>query len=144
MGIRYNIDRYMSTHEDWRYLTQVLCDNQPYENSSSQMIIHNPSTTHNLNYYYNGQAGNWNIDFNADGLWSPTKEIQNTTEIINEHNENHINTLNETTTRFMLPSWYSHILCGKGTYRSEVNTLIPSAPTFISIRKVSLPMTTAR
>lgn len=95
MGIRYNIDRYMSTHEDWRYLTQVLCDNQPYENSSSQMIIHNPSTTHNLNYYYNGQAGNWNIDFNADGLWSPTKEIQNTTEIINEHNENHINTLNE-------------------------------------------------
>ena len=76
MGIRYNIDRYMSTHEDWRYLTQVLCDNQPYENSSSQMIIHNPSTTHNLNYYYNGQAGNWNIDFNADGYGALPKRYK--------------------------------------------------------------------
>lgn len=95
MGIRYNIDRYMATHGDWRYLTQVFSDNQLYEKSFSRMMLYDPSTSHNLNYYYNGQINNWNIDFNADGLWSPTKETQNTTEIINEHDENHVNTFNE-------------------------------------------------
>lgn len=95
MGIRYNIDRYMATHGDWRYLTQVFSDNQLYEKNFSRMMLYDPSTSHNLNYYYNGQINNWNIDFNADGLWSPTKETQNTTEIINEHDENHVNTFNE-------------------------------------------------
>lgn len=95
MGIRYDIDRYMATHGDWRYLTQVFSDNQLYEKSFSRMMLYDPSTSHNLNYYYNGQINNWNIDFNADGLWSPTKETQNTTEIINEHDENHVNTFNE-------------------------------------------------
>ncbi|WP_244436454.1 hypothetical protein [Bacteroides timonensis] len=95
MGVRYDVDRYMSTYGDWRYLTQVFCDGQLYENSFSRMIIYDPSTRHNLNYYYNGQVGSWNIDFNADGLWNPTKETQQTTEIINERDENHINTFNE-------------------------------------------------
>lgn len=95
MGIRYNIDRYMSTYGDWRYLTQVFCDNQSYENSSSRMILYDPSTSHSLNYYYIGKVGDWNIDFNADGLWNPTKETQHTTEVINELDENHVNTFNE-------------------------------------------------
>lgn len=95
MGVRYDIDRYMSTFGDWRYITQVFADNQLYENSSSRMLIYDPSTRHSLNYYYNGQVGNWNIDFNADGLWNPTKETQHTTEIIGESDENHINTYNE-------------------------------------------------
>lgn len=95
MGVRYDIDRYMSTFGDWRYITQVFADNQLYENSSSRMLIYDPSTRHSLNYYYNGQMGDWSIDFNADGLWNPTKETQHTTEIINETEENHINTYNE-------------------------------------------------
>lgn len=95
MGIRYDIDRYMNTFGDWLYITQVFCDDRLYENSTSRMLIYNPSTTHSLNYYYNGQAGDWNIDFNADGLWSPTKETQHTTELINEQDKNEINTFNE-------------------------------------------------
>lgn len=95
MGVRYDVDRYMSTFGDWRYVTKVFADNQLYENSTSRMLIYDPSTRHSLNYYYNGQVGNWNIDFNADGLWNPTKETQHTTETINETDENHINTYNE-------------------------------------------------
>ena len=35
-----------------------------------------PGTSHSLNVYYNGQVGDWNIDFNADGLWSYRKMLQ--------------------------------------------------------------------
>ncbi|WP_308755528.1 TonB-dependent receptor family protein [uncultured Bacteroides sp.] len=95
MGVRYDIDRYMNTFGDWRYLTQVFSDGQLYEKSESRMLLYDPSTCHNLNYYYNGQLGNWSIDFNADGLWSPTEEAQHTTEIVDGGTENHINTFNE-------------------------------------------------
>lgn len=95
MGVRYDIDRTMNTFGDWRYSTQVLCDDKLYENSTSRILLHMPSTIHSLNYYYNGRAGDWSIDFNADGLWSPTKETQHTTELINGEDENHVNSFNE-------------------------------------------------
>lgn len=46
------------------------------------MIGKDPSTRHSLNYYYNGQIGDWNIDFNADGLWNVKEESQHTREIM--------------------------------------------------------------
>lgn len=119
MGIRYDIDRYMNTFSDWRYLTQVFSDGQPYENSDSRMLLYDPSTRHTLNYYYNGQLGNWSIDFNADGLWSPTEETQHTTEIINGSTENHINTFNENKSKlyaakliFSHPLWQGNLSFG--------------------------------
>lgn len=95
VGVRYNIDRYMNTFGDWRYLTQVWSDKQLYETSDSRMLIYDPSTRHDLNLYYSGQVGGWNIDFNADGLWNITKETQHTTETINTTEERQVNTYNE-------------------------------------------------
>lgn len=127
-GIRYDIDRYMNTFGDWRYLTQVFSDGQPYENSDSRMLLYDPSTCHNLNYYYNGQIGNWSIDFNADGLWNPTEETQHTTEIINGSTENHINTFNENKSTlyaakliFSHPLWHGNLSFG-GEYSHTKRT----------------------
>lgn len=95
IGVRYEIDRSMDTKSDWRYLSQVFCDGQIYENSNSRMLISDPSYQSDLNFYYNGNISNWNIDFNADGLWNKTKEGQHTTEIINENKERQVHTFNE-------------------------------------------------
>ena len=35
-----------------------------------------PETHHRSNFYYNGKVKKWSIDFNADGLWSDTKNTQ--------------------------------------------------------------------
>ena len=95
MGARYGIDRYFSPHEIWPEYTKTFTDGQLYETSVSQMELYNPSTRHNLNYYYNGQVGEWNIDFNADGQWKTTKETQRTQELVNGSEEVHVNTYNE-------------------------------------------------
>ena len=68
MGVRYDIDRNFNSVTDWRLKTDVYSDGELYENNVSTMLGGDPSTRHSLNYYYNGQIGDWNIDFNADGL----------------------------------------------------------------------------
>lgn len=95
MGARYSLDRYFSPYENWPYYAKTFVDGQLYETSVSRMELYNPSTRHNLNYYYNGQLGEWNIDFNADGQWKTTKETQHTQELVNDSEEMHVNTHNE-------------------------------------------------
>ena len=81
MGARYYFDR---TPEDkWNIApmsSMVYQDDALYEENISRGQQNNPATGHSLNVYYNGQAGDWNIDFNADGLWSYSKIIQDMTE----------------------------------------------------------------
>ena len=95
MGVRYDMDKYFNTISDWRFKTNVYTDKELYETNVSTMLGEYPSTKHSLNYYYNGQIGDWNIDFNADGLWNVKEESQHTREITNGETENNVNTFNK-------------------------------------------------
>ena len=95
MGVRYDIDRNFNSVTDWRLKTDVYSDGELYENNVSTMLGGDPSTRHSLNYYYNGQIGDWNIDFNADGLWNTKEESMNTREITNGDTETEVNTFNK-------------------------------------------------
>lgn len=81
IGARYDFDR---TPEEQLNIdpmhSLVYQDNVLYEENISRGVQPNPATSHSLNVYYNGQAGDWNIDFNADGLWSYIKMMQDMTE----------------------------------------------------------------
>ena len=80
IGARYDYDRTPHSWWDVDMRTRVLQDGVPYEDNTSQGWQSLPSTSHSLNVYYNGQAGDWNIDFNADGLWSYQKTLQDMLE----------------------------------------------------------------
>ena len=80
IGARYDYDRQPHSWWDVDMRTRVLQDGVPYEDNTSQGWQSLPSTSHSLNVYYNGQAGDWNIDFNADGLWSYQKTLQDMLE----------------------------------------------------------------
>ena len=95
MGIRYDMDKYFNSVSDWRFNTTVYADKELYETNTSAMLGEDPSTKHSLNYYYNGQIGDWNIDFNADGLWNVKEESQHTKEITNGNTETNVNTFNK-------------------------------------------------
>lgn len=95
MGIRYDMDKYFNSISDWRFNTTVYADKELYETNTSTMLGEDPSTKHSLNYYYNGQIGDWNIDFNADGLWNVKEESQHTKEITNGNTETNVNTFNK-------------------------------------------------
>ena len=62
MGVRYDMDKYFNTISDWRFKTNVYTDKELYETNVSTMLGEYPSTKHSLNYYYNGQIGDWNIE----------------------------------------------------------------------------------
>ena len=80
IGARYDYDRQPHSWWDVDMRTRVLQDGTPYEDNTSQGWQSLPETSHSLNVYYNGQAGDWNIDFNADGLWSYQKTLQDMLE----------------------------------------------------------------
>ena len=80
IGARYDYDRCPKSYWDVDMTTRVMQDGTPYEDNTSQGWQSLPETSHSLNAYYNGQAGDWNIDFNADGLWSYQKTLQDMLE----------------------------------------------------------------
>lgn len=76
LGMCYEFDRkprYMWNIDSYAEVTQ---DEVLYEENVSTGWQNRPGTSHSLNVYYNGQVGGWNIDFNADGLWSYRKMLQ--------------------------------------------------------------------
>ena len=85
MGARYDYDR--EPLDAWNILplpTSIYQDDALYEESVSQGTMWGQSTSHALNAYYNGRAGDWNIDFNADGLWSDNYTRQNMLEAVTD------------------------------------------------------------
>lgn len=72
-GMRYNFDRSPRYHDEINMQTNVAQDNVPYEKSSSIGWQNHESSSHTLNTYYNGQVGDWHIDFNADGIWQDNR-----------------------------------------------------------------------
>lgn len=84
MGVRYNLER--TPKEDF-YIDQwadTYCNDQLYESLYSYIHTGELATYHRSNIYYNGKINDWNIDFNADGLWNDTKNTQETDEKITE------------------------------------------------------------
>ena len=81
IGARYNFDR--TPRDKWDIggmYSEVFQDGALYEENVSRGWQNTPATSHTVNAYYNGQAGDWNIDFNADGLWSYSKNLQDMNE----------------------------------------------------------------
>ena len=72
-GMRYNFDRSPKHHDEINMQTNVAQDNVPYEESSSIGWQNHVSSSHTLNTYYNGQVGDWHIDFNVDGIWQDNR-----------------------------------------------------------------------
>ena len=72
-GMRYNFDRSPKHHDEINMQTNVAQDNVPYEESSSIGGQNHVSSSHTLNTYYNGQVGDWHIDFNADRIWQDNR-----------------------------------------------------------------------
>ena len=81
LGARYELDRTpKSVYTLDPVYSRVFQDDAFYEENTSRGTQRYPAISHALNVYYNGQLGDWNIDFNADGLWSYTKALQDVEE----------------------------------------------------------------
>ena len=77
LGVRYDYDRTPERHETVNPMnTLVYQDDALYEESHTTGWRNTQETRHTLNAYYNGRVGDWNIDLNADGFWSDTKNPQ--------------------------------------------------------------------
>lgn len=73
LGMRYDYDRKPKDYWKFGMPTTVYQDNELYEESANNSIQDTRSTNHRTNFYYNGKVGEWNIDFNADGVWDESK-----------------------------------------------------------------------
>lgn len=72
-GARYEFSRQPRMKEWGTYQSELYQDDTKTESSISVIEDNNRTGKHGLNVYYNGKAGNWTLDFNADGLWIASK-----------------------------------------------------------------------
>lgn len=77
--------------------TQITLGTTPQERTISDIMHDWNIRSHNASMYYNGTVGKWNIDFNADGVWSDNRmpivtaeetQFAGNTSLINVRNEN--------------------------------------------------------
>ena len=76
IGARYNYERVPEYLWIANQFAQTYCEELLYEDLHSVIKMNEPETHHRSNFYYNGRVKKWSIDFNADGLWSETKNTQ--------------------------------------------------------------------
>ena len=76
IGARYNYERVPEYLWIANQFAQTYCEELLYEDLHSVITMNEPETHHRSNFYYNGRVKKWSIDFNADGLWSETKNTQ--------------------------------------------------------------------
>ena len=136
VGARYDYDRTPRSRWDVDMRTRVLQDGTPYEDNTSQGWQSLPGTSHTLNVYYNGQAGDWNIDFNADGLWAYDKTLQDMLERYTttgeDPQEQNVTTYNKDENTLYAaklvvsrPLWQGNLsFGGEYTYTDHVNTYV--------------------
>ena len=137
VGIRYDYDRTPKDKLNFNPMqSDVFQDDALYEQNTTNGWQKNPSTSHTLNVYYNGQAGDWNIDFNADGLWAYSKTLQDMNERyipvgeapqeqrVTSYNKDE-NTLYAAKLIVSRPLWEGNLsFGGEYTYTDHVNTYI--------------------
>ncbi len=97
IGARYNYERVPEYHWIANQFAQTYCEDLLYEDLHSIIKMKEPETHHRSNFYYNGRVKNWTIDFNADGLWSETKNTQvaqeDVMEGVNEEEDRSVTTI---------------------------------------------------
>ena len=97
IGARYNYERIPEYHWIANQFAQTFCEDILYENLHSIIRMNEPETHHRSNFYYNGRVKKWSIDFNADGLWSETKNTQvakeDVMEGVNEEEDRSVTTI---------------------------------------------------
>ena len=97
IGARYNYERVPEYLWIANQFAQTYCEDLLYEDLHSIVKMNEPETHHRSNFYYNGRVKNWSIDFNADGLWSDTKNTQvaneNVMEGVNEEEDRSVTTI---------------------------------------------------
>lgn len=76
IGARYNYVRMPEFIWLANQFAQTYCGDLLHEDLHSVITMKEPETHHRSNFYYNGIVKKWSIDFNADGLWSDTKNTQ--------------------------------------------------------------------
>ena len=76
IGARYNYVRMPEFIWFVNQFAQTYCEDLLHEDLRSVITMKEPETHHRSNFYYNGRVKKWSIDFNADGLWSDTKNTQ--------------------------------------------------------------------
>ena len=76
IGACYNYERVPEYHWIANQFAQTYCGDLLHEDLHSVITMKEPETHHRSNFYYNGIVKKWSIDFNADGLWSDTKNTQ--------------------------------------------------------------------
>ena len=76
IGARYNYERGPEYLWIANQFAQTYCEELLYEDLHSVITMNELETHHRSNFYYNGRVKKWSIDFNADGLWSETKNTQ--------------------------------------------------------------------
>jgi hypothetical protein len=137
MGARYEFDR--TPKDKWSIspmYSEVFQSGELYEQNTSNGWQKTPATTHSFNVYYNGQIGEWNVDFNADGMWSYTKNLQDMNEQylpadgiwqeqnISSYNKDE-NTLYAAKLIVSRPLWGGNFsFGGEYTYTDRVNTYV--------------------
>ena len=84
IGARYNYERVPEYLWIANQFAQTYCEELLYEDLHSVITMNEPETHHRSNFYYNGRVKKWSIDFNADGVWSETKNTQVTQEDVME------------------------------------------------------------
>lgn len=84
IGARYNYERVPEYLWIANQFARTYCEDQLYEDLHGVNTMDESETHHRTNFYYNGKVKNWSIDFNADGLWSDTKNTQVTKENVME------------------------------------------------------------
>ena len=85
MGMQYDFDRYPQMKQQTILLTSLQVDKQLDEESESRSYSAADKSQHSVNAYYNGEIGDWQLDLNADAMWSEREEPSTTREIIREN-----------------------------------------------------------
>lgn len=85
MGMQYDFDRYPQMKQQTILLTSLQVDKQLDEESESRSYSAADKSQHSVDAYYNGEIGDWQLDLNADAMWSDREEPSTTREIIREN-----------------------------------------------------------
>lgn len=68
-GIRYDYYKTPYSRANIDMVTDVSRNEAFAEHTENPQLTDNENDSHQLNAYYNGTAGSWNIDLNLDGYW---------------------------------------------------------------------------
>lgn len=78
-----NFYQHATAHLD----THVTLGDEPQEHTVSDIFHDWKLRSHNMNMYYNGQIGQWNLDLNVDGVWARNRMPIETTEVTEMNGE---------------------------------------------------------